>query len=255
MREASGIGCAGFCRNCGRVHTLPAAPAYQSCLELMAELDRAGRLDFEVKDVSVDSRFSTSSLFGDCRGKMFGVMVARSLDAGMVVLRAFSGQYNGVWEVPGWVEPVFDPAEFHQVHDDAEKKIKQLGLLIDREEIDSSEQQHLILVRKQLSQRLMGAIHGLYQFRNFAGQRASLREIFPPVKGIPAGTGDCCAPKLLQYAVKHRLIPLGLAEFYWGKSNRSGSRCHGTFYSSCRSKCYPVLGFILCGLEERGSYG
>jgi len=72
MREAFGIGCAGFCPNCGRVHILPAAPSYQPCLELMAELDRTGRLDFEAKGSSVDSRFSTCSLFGDCRGGLEG---------------------------------------------------------------------------------------------------------------------------------------------------------------------------------------
>ena len=42
----------------------------------------------------------------------------------------------------------------------------------------------------------------------------------------------------------------GLAEFYWGRENRSGNRRHALFYPSCEEKCRPILGFMLCGLEE-----
>ncbi len=28
----------------------------------------------------------------------------------------------------------------------------------------------------------------------------------------PSGTGDCCAPKLFNYAFKHNLTPISLAE-------------------------------------------
>ena len=251
MRGDPGIGCAGFCRDCGRVHSLPAAPAYQACLELMAELAEKGSVAQNPYDASADLRLSTSSLFGGCRGKMFGVMVARSSDAETVVLRAFSGRYNGIWQVPGWVGPVFDLAAFHCVHDAEEKKIKELGRRLEEEVHGAASRRQLLLLRKQLSRQLMTRIHGLYRLKNFSGQVASLEELFPQDKGIPTGTGDCCAPKLLQYAVEHRLVPFGLAEFYWGKSNRSGSRQHGIFYQSCQSRCYLILGFMLCGLEGR----
>jgi hypothetical protein len=203
----------------------------------------------------VDEDFSTSSLFGKCRGKMFGVMVARIPDGRTTAVRAFSGQYNGSWQVPGWVGPVFDLAAFHRVHDDEERKIKELGRRLEEEVHGSAEQRRLITLRKQLSRQLMARIHGLYRLKNFAGQAASLGELFSQDRGIPTGTGDCCAPKLLQYAVEHELSPFGLAEFYWGKSSRSGVRRHGAFYSSCHSKCYPILGFMLCGLEGRSRHG
>ena len=95
----------------------------------------------------------------------------------------------------------------------------------------------------------MRDIHALYRLRNFRGQVAGLEEIFPPGMGIPTGTGDCCAPKLLQYAAEHELLPLGLAEFYWGRKNASKTRRQGYFYPSCQIKCQPILGFMLCGLE------
>ena len=42
--------------------------------------------------------------------------------------------------------------------------------------------------------------------------------------------------------------PIWLAEIYWGKANRSGTRMQGIFYSPCQEKCQPLLGFMLCGI-------
>jgi len=249
------IGCSGLCCRCGKEHSLRVGPAYQACLALMAELENEGRIDKYLYAEQGDPRFSTSYLFGAARGKMFGVMVAMAPDGGRVILRAFSGQYNGVWKVPGWVGPVFDLAEFQRVYDDEERKIKELGRCIEEQTARSQQQLELIGLRKQMSQQLMVNIHGLYRLHNFSGQVASLQEIFPAVMGIPTGTGDCCAPKLLQYAAEQGLVPLGMAEFYWGRANVSGSRQHGRFYSSCRTKCYPILGFMLCGLQEESRDG
>jgi hypothetical protein len=186
---------------------------------------------------------------------MFGVMVAMAPDGGRVILRAFSGQYDGVWTVPGWTDPVFDLDEFHLVHDDKERKIKELGRQIDGHVSGSHHQLELVAKRKKMSQQLMANIHTLYRLKNFSGQVSLLQEIFPPGMGIPTGTGDCCGPKLLQYAAEHGLVPVGMAEFYWGRANVSGSRQHGRFYSSCRTKCYHILGFMLCGLQEESRDG
>jgi hypothetical protein len=244
------IGCFGFCRQCRREHRLPVGPAHQACLSLMDELESGCRIDQYLRAEQADPRFSTSYLFGAARGKMFGVMVAMAPDGERVVLRAFSGQYNGVWKVPGWAGPVFDQNAFHLVHDGKERKIKELGRQIDQQVVGSLQKLELIALRKKMSQQLMANIHTLYRLKNFSGQVALLQEIFLPDMGIPTGTGDCCAPKLLQYAAEHGLVPLGMAEFYWGRANASGSRQHGRFYSSCRTKCYPILGFMLCGLKE-----
>ena len=216
----------------------------------MAALARYGRIDLEASADTADPRFSTDYLQGPALGKMFGVMVAAALDGSRVVRRAFSGQYNGVWQVPGWVEPVFSLAQFYRLHDPEEQKIKELGCRIAELKPGSESRKRLTKVRKQRSRRLMENIHGLYRLRNFAGREAGLQELFPPGRGIPTGTGDCCGPKLLQHAAVHNLVPLGLAEFYWGRPNKSGSRSQGRFYPSCREKCFPLLGFMLCGLDE-----
>lgn len=44
----------------------------------------------------------------------------------------------------------------------------------------------------------------------------------------PAGAGECAAPKLLQYAYKHQLKPIAMAEFWWGDSPKAEIRHHDT---------------------------
>ncbi|XOF34566.1 MAG: hypothetical protein ACL93V_04545 [Candidatus Electrothrix sp. YB6] len=242
-------GAAGFCPNCGKEHHLPAAPALQTALRLLHRLENGDRIDFFGSAQQTTCRSAaTEYLWGAARGKMFGVMVALAPNGTEVCLRAFSGQYNGMWQVPGWVDPVFDVAAFHQVHDAEEREIKVLSRQIDVLPPGTEQHRQLVRQRREKSQQLMRTIHGLYRLRNFQGQAAGLEELFPPGTGIPTGTGDCCAPKLLQHAVKYSLQPLGLAEFYVGRENSSGTRQHGRLYPSCRSKCYPILGFMLCGL-------
>jgi len=65
----------------------------------------------------------------------------------------------------------------------------------------------------------------------------------------PTGMGDCCAPKLVQHAVRQGLEPLGMIEFWWGASSRVHPRVEGHYYSACRPKCYPILGFLLRGID------
>ncbi|MCI5145985.1 MAG: hypothetical protein D3923_10755 [Candidatus Electrothrix sp. AR3] len=248
LQSSGSIEYAGFCSSCQQEHTLAADGAYQAAIQLMAVLKLRGRIDFD--QAESNPLFSTEYLFGPARGKMFGVMTARAPDGRMMTVRAFSGQYNGIWQVAGWVKPVFELRAFHQIHDEEEKIIKAMGQQINELPDGSVQRKKCILLRKQRSQRLMKNIHALYQLRNFQGQVNGFEEIFPTGMGIPSGTGDCCAPKLLQYAANHALIPQGLAEFYWGRENASGTRQHGCFYPSCREKCQPILGFMLCGLAQ-----
>jgi len=44
-------------------------------------------------------------------GKMFGVLVVRDSDGSIAFLSAFSGMMNGLWQIPGFVPPIFDQAE------------------------------------------------------------------------------------------------------------------------------------------------
>jgi hypothetical protein len=127
-----------------------------------------------------------------------------------------------------------------------DKQIKDLGRSIN-ELPEGPACRELILERKNLSQKLMKKIHSLYRVHNFRSEVRSLSDFFE--KGIPTGAGDCCAPKLLNTAAKQNLRPRSIAEIYWGRANRSGTRKQGNFYTPCREKCRPLLGFMLCGIE------
>ena len=240
----------GICLDCGAEHAFHEGDARIHCLELMRLLEQEKRIDLQAQRGQADPRLSTASLFGEARGKMFGVLVCRDTSGNKQILRAFSGQYNGAWEVAGCAPPLFNVKAFTRIYADIEPRIKKIGRALHFTDHHSPQWTELTQQRRQLSQQWMRDIHALYTLTNFRGQQRPLAEAFAGRGGIPTGTGDCCAPKLFNQAVKENLTPLGLAEFYWGRENASQTRRHGQFYPFCTSKCAPILGFMLCGLDE-----
>ncbi|AAW87555.1 RluA family pseudouridine synthase [Aliivibrio fischeri] len=105
--------------------------------------------------------------------------------------------------------------------------------------------------RKNLSNGLQKKLFQQYKFLNTHGIEKDLNDIFKdtPNQIPPAGSGECAAPKLLQYAFAHGFTPLALAEFWWGIAPKSEIRQHKKFYASCQSKCQPILGHMLDGIE------
>ena len=109
----------------------------------------------------------------------------------------------------------------------------------------------LQLQRKQMSDELQRWLFAAYRMLNAKGEERDLIDIFREYTHAmpPAGAGDCCAPKLLQYAYQHRLRPVCMAEFWWGESPASEIRHHLHYYPACRSKCLPILTHMLKGLD------
>ena len=60
---------------------------------------------------------------------------------------------------------------------------------------------------------------------------------------------ECCAPKLLQYALQQGWEPVALAEFWVGAPSRTEIRREGVFYAPCSGKCVPILKHMLKGLD------
>jgi len=114
------------------------------------------------------------------------------------------------------------------------------------DEIEELKQQ-----RKILSNTLQQKLFNHYRFLNVKGEEKTLNTIFGelPDRTPPAGSGDCAAPKLLQYAFTHNFKPIALAEFWWGVAPKSEIRQHKNFYGSCQGKCQPILGHMLSGLD------
>jgi len=244
------VTCRGYCLRCNRYHSLNQGDSRKAALALMAELENKGRIDLLAEDHEANPQHSLDYLYGPALGQMFGVLEYRAPDGSLGILRAFSGQYNGTWQVEGWAPPLFDKELWQETNCPTEKQIKTIGRRIDQLASDNPLRLKLIKQRKSISQQLMKELHDIYRLTNFNGETKPLKDVFLGQGGIPTGTGDCCAPKLLNHAARHHLTPLGISEFYMGCQNRSQTKQHGTFYPSCAEKCQPILGFLLCGLDK-----
>ncbi len=144
-------------------------------------------------------------------------------------------------------ESQFEKAELKRLKQSWEERISGLKAEINRLE---SEIHELKSRRSQMSDELQDWIFSRYIVHNSSGEEASIKEIFA-AEGLvpPGGTGDCAAPKLLEYAFRNGLEPLAMGEFWYGKSPDTAVRTHGHFYPSCTSKCGPLLGWMLRGTE------
>lgn len=104
--------------------------------------------------------------------------------------------------------------------------------------------------RRERSTALQKRLFDSYVVMNAIGERRTLTEIFLDERGElpPAGAGECAAPKLLQYAYLQGYQPIAMGEFWQGRSPVGEVRRHGGFYPACKSKCEPILRFMLRGL-------
>lgn len=105
--------------------------------------------------------------------------------------------------------------------------------------------------RKTMSEKLQRQLFELFVVQNACGESMDVATIFERRLNAlpPGGTGECCAPKLLQYAYLHHYTPVSMAEFWVGLSPQGQVRHHGHYYPACRSKCLPLLEFMLQGLD------
>ena len=130
-----------------------------------------------------------------------------------------------------------------------EKKRWEEALTAARQELEAMEKPiaEFSAERKRKSEALQNWLFEHFVMVNYAGERRNLLEIFRDnVQQLPpAGTGECCEPKLLQYAYLHGLKPIQMAMFWWGKSPEGEIRHHLHYYPACSGKCKPVLQFML----------
>ena len=105
--------------------------------------------------------------------------------------------------------------------------------------------------RKNKSADLQQHLFEQYQFLNSKKEVKNLAQLFAETaeQNPPAGSGECAAPKLMQYAFLHHLKPIAMAEFWWGKSPNKEIRKHQQFYPACQGKCKPILTYMLAGID------
>ena len=180
------------------------------------------------------------------QGKMFGVLLVRTPEGETGFLAAFSGNLAGSNHHSYFVPPVYDLLNPEGYFKQEEARISELDDNDDNTNIERLKEE-----RKQRSIALQEWIFRQFRLRNALGEEEDILSIFKRTahRNPPAGTGECAAPKLLQYAYLHGFQPLAMAEFWWGNSPKGEIRRHGHYYPSCRHKCEPILGFMLQGLD------
>ena len=161
----------------------------------------------------------------DVRGKMDDVRCKTEDGRGKTLgfLAAYSGLLEGRNDWPYFVPPVYDAQQPDGYFKTQERIISQTSAISPQ-------------TSKELSQNLQEWLFHQYQLLNARGEvkdlvdiwqsyydKPKLRKKFPMP---PGGTGDCCAPKLLQYAYQH-----GLKQFVWlnsGGASRRKQSCAST---------------------------
>ncbi len=143
-------------------------------------------------------------------------------------------------------ESQFMKAELHRAKKRAEERLSNVTERCQRLEDQLKE---LKEERRKRSDALQRWLFERYIIMNAKGESRNLLQIFPSTTLPPSGSGDCCAPKLLQHAYAEGIRPLCLAEFWWGESPLGEVRHHLHFYPPCRSKCHPILGWMMQGLD------
>lgn len=216
-------------------------------------------------------------------GKMFGVLVVAPLQLPplegvnhtdrLCYLAAFSGIYNGSYNHEGFVPTIYDLQNPEGYFYEEEHRIDDITQEIKRT-TDEAEVSRLKILRKEKSNALQMWTFRQFRMHNALGEIKDLTEIFKDFKspfsaeeyneykagklsqkpkskiGIPpGGAGECCAPKLLQYAYLHNLKPLCMAEFWIGPPPKDEMRTEGNYYPACQHKCKPILTHMLQGLD------
>ena len=189
------------------------------------------------------------------RGKMFGVLVVETKEGGddaggatsrYGFLAAYSGLLAGRNDWDYFVPPVYDAQQPE-------------GYFKQQEHVISLTSHLSPLTSKKMSQDLQLWLFHQYQLLNARGETKDLVDIWQSYYSRPkllrrfplppGGTGDCCAPKLLQSAYRRGLKPVCMAEFWWGATTKTELRQHLNYYPACRGKCKPILTWMMQGLD------
>lgn len=188
------------------------------------------------------------------KGKMFGVLVIQKPDRTYAYLATVSGKLSRTSNHKNLVPSIFDDAT-----DDYFINRGMTALTVLSQQINNTTNPGKIAelknIRKLKSFAIQQQLFKNYKFMNVLGEVKNVLQIFQHLPRLskqkihdrqpPSAAGECAAPKLLQYALQHNLIPVAIAEFWWGNSPPNKKRTHKNFYPACKDKCRPILEYML----------
>lgn len=192
---------------------------------------------------------------GSIVGKMFGILVVQTATDEIGYLSAFSGKLAGTNQHTKFVPPIYDLLSEDGFLKPGMESLAEITQTIKDLHTAATNDTHIEIVRlkakrKRQSVALQQQIFEQYHFINKAGISKGVYELFAEFKNPPAGAGECAGPKLLQYAFQQKMLPLALAEFWWGQSPKSTQWKHGEYYACCKEKCEPILAHMLQGIDN-----
>ena len=270
--------CKGYCLYCNRFHSLPRTKEAEECAR---ELIKTLKKRKSVSDETNASDFLVEDVYDEFTGgKMIGILLCETNERTKekAMLKAFSGQWMGEWEVPGWCPPLAQLTHNSLEYIEEREKIETLSEEIKRLDKKSSSDvsalvRELKTKRKNTSRALLERIWDSYSLPSFRkvkkrgeasdnsnnsdGSRRKLIELnirkcyHGDESKLPCGCGDCVAPKLLAECARKGWKPVAIAETWMGPNVKRGAglREEGVFYGACLERCRPILGHLLCDAE------
>ncbi|MBK9167884.1 MAG: hypothetical protein IPM24_10510 [Bryobacterales bacterium] len=214
-------------------------------LEELAKLDNDNNLGEPEKAdwvlaKALDRMRTTKDETGKTAGKMLGALVCKNAKDELVVLWAYSGEIADGWReanaTVSRLQKALQEEKDLPKRGELEKLLKEAETLRDHAGKEDALKEEL--VRKYWS-------HAIPQtgpdavLRSAAGGIESIEKLNHGNKKTPHGV--CAAPKMIQQAHQKGLVPIGMAEAWFG----GGDNAHGEFVASCET-CMKNVGFQLC---------
>ena len=180
------------------------------------------------------------------QGKMFGVLVystERSLNSAYSYIAAFSAMLDGSYHHEGFVPPVYEP-ETMPIGTNREDSRRRQRLLFANYRLPNGKGKIKNLLEIFADEKPILSKEEFFDKSSSKNRKLSADEAIPP-----SGAGECCAPKLLHYALTNGLEPVALAEFWVGAPPKNEIRQEGVFYTPCSGRCVPILRHMLQGVD------
>lgn len=161
------------------------------------------------------------------QGVMIGTLVCTDGDNQRVILVTNSGiskqialpdgkdsfSENGIQFI--LVKPVVSAESIDKALNKNDYEIHRLTDLIKKASGSEKELSDFKETRKKLCAESLSEVHKLYRFHTIDTNKIFTIENLMP----PTGTGDCCEPKLLDYAFSHNLRPLSMDQVFYSLNN------------------------------------
>ncbi|MCR5494571.1 MAG: RluA family pseudouridine synthase [Treponema sp.] len=237
----------------------PEDKAYQICLEMIDELEK-GSLSLEQIGKESQERSGQGIMLGaalcrDSNGRLYALKtlsgISKTIQVNQNIIRNIKSKIPYDEEI--FVDPIVPAEDINQALSDNDKEIHLLTEKINilketrlrpdgKYENQTDQEKELVEKRKELCKASLKKVYERYSFHCADGCEEKLLDICQG-KLPPTGTGDCCAPKILDYAFKSNFKILSMAEVFYGKN--SEKRRMAEKYSPCDERCALILPYML----------